>query len=175
MLDFLMVAERPTKRGVDIYPKFVMRKSTDLMIRGGDFYAIWVESQNRWSTDEQDAIQLIDQEINAYVKEHFNSIENVRVLYMWDSSSGMIDTWHKYCQKQCRDDFHMLDEELIFSNTEITKKDYASKRLNYPLEKGPTPSYEKLISTLYSPEERHKIEWAIGCIVTGDSKHVQKF
>lgn len=175
MLDFLMVAERPTKRGVDIYPKFVMRKSTDLMIRGGDFYAIWVESQNRWSTDEQDAIQLIDQEINAYVKEHFNSIENVRVLYMWDSSSGMIDTWHKYCQKQCRDDFHMLDEELIFSNTEITKKDYASKRLNYSLEKGPTPSYEKLISTLYSPEERHKIEWAIGCIVTGDSKHVQKF
>ena len=62
MLDFLMVAERPTKRGVDIYPKFVMRKSTDLMIRGGDFYAIWVESQNRWSTNEQDAIQLIDQE-----------------------------------------------------------------------------------------------------------------
>ena len=58
MLDFLMVAERPTKRGVDIYPKFVMKKSTDLMIRGGDFYAIWVESQNRWSTDEQDAIQL---------------------------------------------------------------------------------------------------------------------
>ena len=28
---------------------------------------------------------------------------------------------------------------------------------------------------LYSPEERHKIEWSIGAIVTGDSKHIQKF
>ena len=31
------------------------------------------------------------------------------------------------------------------------------------------------MSTLYSKEERHKIEWAIGSIVTGDSKKIQKF
>jgi energy-coupling factor transporter ATP-binding protein EcfA2 len=31
------------------------------------------------------------------------------------------------------------------------------------------------MSTLYSEEERHKIEWAIGSIVTGDSKKIQKF
>ena len=31
------------------------------------------------------------------------------------------------------------------------------------------------MSVLYSPEERHKIEWAIGAIVTGDSKTIQKF
>ena len=74
-----------------------------------------------------------------------------------------------------RDSFVMLDEHLIFSNTEVTKDDYASKRLNYPLEKGDMPAYEKLISTLYSEEERHKIEWAIGAIVTGDSKTLQKF
>lgn len=29
------------------------------------------------------------------------------------------------------------------------------------------------MSTLYSEEERHKIEWAIGSIVAGDSKHIQ--
>ena len=28
---------------------------------------------------------------------------------------------------------------------------------------------------MYDEEERHKIEWAIGAIVTGDSKHIQKF
>lgn len=37
------------------------------------------------------------------------------------------------------------------------------------------PGYEKLMSTLYSETERRKIEWAIGAIVTGDSKTLQKF
>ena len=32
-----------------------------------------------------------------------------------------------------------------------------------------------MISTLYDEDERHKIEWAIGSIVTGDSKKLQKF
>lgn len=82
MLDFLMIAERATKKGCDIYPKFVMRKSGDLMIRGGDFYAVWVEDQNRWSTDEQDVIQLVDREIDQYIREHYTNTENVRVLYM---------------------------------------------------------------------------------------------
>lgn len=31
------------------------------------------------------------------------------------------------------------------------------------------------MSVLYSDEERHKIEWSIGSIVTGDSKRIQKF
>ena len=61
MLDFLMITtRRPKKDGpVEVYPKFVIKKSSDLMIRGGDFYAIWVEDRNLWSTDEQDAIALI--------------------------------------------------------------------------------------------------------------------
>jgi hypothetical protein len=94
---------------------------------------------------------------------------------MWDAESGTIDAWHKYCQKQSRDNFNQLDEKLIFSNTETNKKDYASKRLNYPLEPGSIEAWDKLVSTLYSEEERHKIEWAIGSIVTGDSKKIQKF
>ena len=74
-----------------------------------------------------------------------------------------------------RDNYHMLDEKLIFSNHETNKNDYASKRLSYPLEAGDFSSYDKLISTLYSDSERHKIEWAIGSIVSGDSKKLQKF
>ena len=177
MLDFLKITTRSRKSGViEIYPNFIIKKSNDLMIRGGDFYAIWVEERGLWSTDEQDALQLIDIELDRYFKENIHKFEtNVKVLYMWDAESGMIDQWHKYCQKQMRDNFHMLDEKLIFSNAPTNKKDYASKRLNYPLEEGPTPAWDKLISTLYSKEERHKIEWAIGAIVTGDSKKIQKF
>jgi len=177
MLDFFTIATRTTKNGkTEVYPKFIMKRSEDLMIRGGDFYAIWIEERGLWSTDEQDVINLVDNEISKYINEHkgqFN--DGVRPLYMWDAESGMIDTWHKYCQRQCRDNYSALDEKLIFSNTETNKKDYASKRLNYPLESGSIDAWDTLISTLYDEEERHKIEWAIGAIVTGDSKKIQKF
>ena len=177
MVDFLVIATQATKRGVEIFPKFrLYPKSTDLMIRGGDFYAIWVEEKQTWSTDEQVALQIIDRELDNFAQEYRKKYDcDVRVLYMWDSKSGMIDSWHKYCQRQMRDSFHMLDETLIFSNTAVRKNDYASKRLNYPLEVGEIKAYDRLISTLYSPEERHKIEWAIGAIVSGESKTIQKF
>lgn len=178
MVDFLMIATRSSKKGtIEIYPKFIVKKSSDLMIRGGDFYAIWIEERGLWSTDEQDALQLIDNELDKYAKENSKHFDSglVKVLHMWDSESGMIDRWHKYCQKQMRDSFHMLDEKIIFSNMDVKKNDYASKKLDYPLEKGDISAYEKLVSTLYSEEERKKIEWAIGAIVTGDSKTIQKF
>lgn len=179
MIDFMTISTRTVRRDlVEIYPKFIIKKSSDLMIRGGDFYAIWVEERGLWSTDEQDAINMVDYELKKYADEYRQKRpeeKNVKVLYLWDAESGMIDAWHKYCQKQMRDNFHMLDEKLIFSNTETTKKDYASKKLNYPLESGETPAYDKLVSTLYSEEERHKIEWAIGSIVSGESKKLQKF
>ena len=176
MLDFLMISRRSTKKGVEIYPKFIIKNSTDLMIRGGDFYAIWIDEKGLWSTDEQDAIRLIDKELENYYNEHAQYLDGtVSVKYMWDAESGTIDSWHKYCQKQMRDSFHTLDDSLIFSNTKTTKEDYASKRLNYPLEPGDYSSWDKLISTLYVPEERHKIEWSIGAIVTGEAKYIQKF
>ena len=177
MLDFLKIVTRSTKKGyTEVCPKFVIKKSSDLMIRGGDFYAIWVEDRGLWSTDEQDVIDLVDRELDEYVKANQQKHEEtLHPLWMWDSDSGTIDAWHKYCQKQSRDSFHTLDEKLIFSNTETNKKDYATKRLSYPLEAGDIPGWEKLISTLYTEEERHKIEWAIGSIITGDSKSLQKF
>lgn len=177
MLDFLMISTRSGKRGViEIYPKFIIKKSNDLMIRGGDFYAIWIDERGLWSTDEQDAVDLIDRELDQYAEENRKRFDgNIRVLHMWDAETGMIDTWHRYCQKQMKDQFHMLDEKLIFSNTKAGKRDYASKSLPYPLEPGETPAWNKLVSTLYSPEERHKIEWSIGAIVSGESKRIQKF
>jgi DNA polymerase elongation subunit (family B)/energy-coupling factor transporter ATP-binding protein EcfA2 len=177
MIDFLVISTKSTKRGVvEIYPKFIIKKSNDLMIRGGDFYAIWVEDLGLWSTDEQDALQIIDRELDKYAEANKDNFDcAVKVLHMWDAESGMIDAWHKYCQKQMRDSFHMLDEKLIFSNTPTNKRDYASKKLQYPLEKGPTSAYDRLMDVLYSKEERHKIEWAIGSVVSGDSKKLQKF
>ena len=177
MIDFLMIATRTGKRGViEIYPKFIIKRSKDLMIRGSDFYAIWLEERGLWSTDEQDALQLIDRELDIYANEHKELFDGgSRVLHMWDAESGMIDNWHKYCQRQMRDNYHTLDETLIFANTPVKKESYASKRLPYPLEAGSISAYDELMGTLYSPGEREKIEWAIGAIVDGDSKKIQKF
>lgn len=176
MIDFLFIARRTGKHGViEIYPKLIIKHSKDLMIRGGDFYAIWLQERGLWSTDEQDALQLIDRELDNYTDAHKADFDNYRVLHMWDAESGMIDIWHRYCQRQMRDSFVMLDEKLIFSNTDVKKEDYASKRLPYPLEQGSIKAWNELMSVLYAPDERMKIEWAIGAIVNGDSKKIQKF
>ncbi len=178
MVDFLTIATTTTKNAVEIYPIFrLYPKSKDLMIRGGDFYAIWNENTGLWSTNEDDALALIDLELSKYAENYRSKHPDcmLKVKYTWDSTSGAIDSWHKYCQKQKRDSFVMLDETILFANSETNKTDYASKRLPYPLEKGDITAYDKIISTLYNEEERHKIEWAIGSIVTGDSKHIQKF
>lgn len=177
MLDFLTVATRTSKAGItEVFPNFMVKKSEDLMVRGGDFYAVWVEDRGLWSTDEYDVVQLVDRELTKYADENKDTLAgSVIVRYMRDSSSGAIDSWHKYCQKQLRDSSQNLDEKLLFANDGTNKKDYASKRLSYPLEAGDCPAYEKIISTLYDEEERHKLEWAIGAIVTGASKTLQKF
>lgn len=178
MFDFLVISSKPTRTGFDIFPKFkIYPKSKDLMIRGGDFYAVWLENKGVWSTVEGDALQEIDRELDRYVAENKEKMggAQIRVLHMWDSDSGMIDKWHKFCQKQSRDSYHPLDDTLVFANSPVQKENYSSKKLAYALEPCDIPCYEKLMSTLYSPEERHKIEWAIGSIITGDSRDIQKF
>lgn len=181
MLDFIMVSTRFPKKGVvEIYPKFIIptkKSSSDLMVRGGDFYAIWNEETKLWSTSEEVALYLIDRELSKYTEEHKHDFEDAKVktLYMWDSDSGMIDRWHRYVQKQMRDCYMPLDESVTFLNTELKKTTYASKTLDYPLEPGDHSAYDELMSVLYAKEERKKIEWAIGSIVAGESKYIQKF
>lgn len=183
MLDFLMINEEKkfdkkiNAFTVCIRPEFRVRASEDLMIRGRDFYAIWDDETKFWSKSEDSALNLIDKEIKRYSDEYKEKHpdENVIPLYTYKSSSGIIDLWHKYVQKQMRDNYHNLDETIIFSGEETKRTNYASKHLTYALEKGCCDAYNKLMGTLYSEEERHKIEWAIGAVITGDSKKIQKF
>lgn len=171
----------PVKEGVKkIEPSFLLadEDTAEVMIRGGDFYAAWIPDLGLWSIREIDLVRYIDSELYKYAEEYKQQAdpeETVIVNYMIYTKTKLINQWHSYCQSQSRDIFHQLDEKLVFSNDGVNIRDYASHRLDYPLEKGPCPSYEKLMSTLYSPEERHKLEWAIGSIVSGDSKWIQKF
>ncbi len=177
----MMVSTRSLKKDVvEIYPKFIVgRTSKDLLVLGGNFLAIWVEERKLWSTDENDAIQAIDRELDKYAETHKDRFEgqHVRILHLWDTDTGMINKWKTFCEKQYIEpkNFPGLDSTLVFANTEVTKEDYSSKRLPYALEESPIPAYEELITKLYAPDERRKLEWAIGAVVTGASKSIQKF
>ena len=151
MLDFYMISVKMVKKDVaEIGPKFIINnRSSDLMIKGGDFCAVWLEDKGLWSTNEQDVNDIVDHDTDSEVAKFRSEHPDIRVVakYMWDSDSGAVDKWHKYCKQQCRDSFHELDNNLTFANDITTKKDYVSKRLPYPLEECPTPGYDKLIGT----------------------------
>lgn len=177
MLDFVRIGTSSTKRGVtEVIPKFEMKSSKDLMIQGGRFLAVYNEETGLWSTDEEDVVKMIDRELNKYASEKLEgSSDKIIIKYMWDLDSGSITKWHKYTKQEMWDNYHPLDAKLTFSNMVTKREDYASKKLDYPLEEGSIKAYDELISVLYSEEERHKIEWAIGAIVSGDSTRLQKF
>ena len=178
-MDFCRIMRRVgRKKGeIELYPEFVVDRSTDLLIRGKSFRAVWDPDKGLWSTDEYDARRMIDNELFAKRKEIESSIsegESIRVLAMNQYSSGSWRQFQNY-MATLPDSKAQLDDKLTFANTDVKKSDYVTKRLPYALEPGDYSAWDELISTLYDPEERAKIEWAIGAIVAGDAKNIQKF
>lgn len=175
-MDFYYIKERSTKSGViEVYPDFKVGRSKDLMIRGNAFYAIWDEERHLWSTDEYDVQRLVDQDLHEYAEKLKQKTPgHISVMYMGSFSSRSWTTFQNFITN-LSDNSHQLDTKLTFSNTDVKRKDYASKRLSYPLEEGPIDSYDEIMSILYLPEERRKLEWATGAIIAGDAKNIQKF
>ena len=145
------------------------------MIKGRDFYAIYDETSGLWKRSQNDDVRLFDKETKKYDAEHKNEDTAHKAQLMKVASSGVVDRWNKYVQRQMRDTFHPLDRKIIFSNTTIKREDYATHVLSYPLEEGSYDAFDELMGTLYDPEERRKLEWALGSIVSGDSQWIQKF
>lgn len=174
-MDFFQIATKEARGGViEVFPDFTVGRSKDLMVRGRSFYAIWDEECGLWSTDEYDVQRLVDQELQIVADQRKADGHTCTVKYLrsFDSNS-----WNKFRSflNNISDNSHQLDQELTFSNTEVKKSDYVSRRLGYPLEPGSFAGWDELVGTLYSDEERAKIEWAIGAIISGDAKKIQKF
>lgn len=174
-MDFYQIKEREgSRKGIlEVYPDFKVMRSKDLMVKAKSFYAIWDEEKQLWSTDEFDVPRLVDKDILNYeVKTPGNFEVRRRVLGNFSSSSWL--QFRKYVG-HLTDNGKPLDDRITFANTEVKKEDYISKRLPYSLAPGDISAWDTLIGTLYAPEERAKIEWAIGAIISGDSKTIQKF
>lgn len=175
-MDFYRVKERSGKNGiVEVYPDFRVTRSKDLMVQGRAFYAIWDEVAGLWSTDEYDVQRLVDDDILKKAAELGETTQGVIVpKLLSDFSSNSWMQFRSYIN-HISDSAHPLDEKLTFSNTKVSKDDYVSKRLSYSLDRGDYSAWDQMLSTLYDPSERRKLEWAIGAVVAGDAKDIQKF
>lgn len=176
-MDFYTVRHKwvgPKSSGhYEIYPEFSVKPSRDLMVNGKNFYAVYNEETGLWSQNEYEVAEFIDRDMRAY-KEAHPDLADAWVNWASEFSSGSWVNFRKYVANMPTN-MRVLDNKLTFSNTKVKKTDYVSRRLPYPLEPGEYDSFDEIVGTLYSPEERQKIEWAIGSIVSGDARTIQKF
>ena len=179
-MDFYTIGTRTIEKGprkglLELYPDFKVGRSKDLMVRGRSFYAIWDEEAGLWSTDEYDIQRLMDAELELEA-DRIEARDGIRPSIKTLASFGT-NSWsqfRKYLQN-ISDNSHQLDEKLAFADTVVKKSDHVSKRLPYSLAEGDHLAWDELMGTLYSEEEKAKIEWAIGAVVSGDAKKIQKF
>lgn len=175
-MDFYQIIQKELKNGsLELSPDWTIGRSKDLMVRSRSFYAIWDEEKGLWSTDEYDVQRLVDADLRREAEKRKQ--ENGVNYVVKDLRSFNTNVWTQFRKfmQNISDNSHELDQNLTFSNTEVKKSDYVSKRLPYPLAPGDYSAWDELVGTLYSVDEREKIEWAIGAVVAGDSKSIQKF
>lgn len=181
-MDFIKVYTRESKNNsknrdagaTEVFIDFKVFNSKDLMTRGRSFYAIYNPNATLWSRNEMSVVELVDAEIRLVVAKVEAEGKPVTYGLMEDYQSG---NWQKYASyiKNMPDNWKPLDDNIHFLNDKLTRASRATRRLPYAKEKGSTEHYERLMSVLYAPGERDKLEWAVGAILSGDSKHIQKF
>lgn len=181
MLDFVQIrtstkvsSRKSESATITIYPEFIVKDSEDLMIRGGAFYAVWDSDIGMWSKDPQSVCRLVDAELRERALEYPEDT-NLDIRYLYTFSTKKWAEFLSYAAS-LPDNYVELDSSVTFADDVIQKQDYVSKRLPYGYSGSSScNAYEELISTLYDPIERQKLEWAIGSVFVGDSKRIEKF
>lgn len=174
-MDFYTIETSPIRGQMGMMeaaPWFRNTNSRDIMLRDGDFVAIWNPKTGLWSKNEFDVVDLVDDDVRKYVENA--QFQNVIPRLCESERDGV---WKRYRQwtKNMVDTVHPMDRSPVFKDTPIRQENYVSYRLPYSLEDGIPVYWAKLIDTLYDPSEREKIEWSIGAVLTGDSRNIDKF
>lgn len=168
-----------SNRKVRVEASYRMYGFKDIMIKGGSFYAVWDEEQGLWSKDRGDAIRLIDKELYSYAEKLKDNPMyagcEVNIKNLSSSLSKGIDEFIKWYKNNSNDYYKWLDGKIIFKNDVTKKEDYATFKLPYSMDKEEPVYWNRLLDRLYSPEERRKIEYAIGAVIAGESVNLQKF
>lgn len=165
--DFIDSYKLSVAKGItNVRPYFKSSKKVkDLVVRGGKFIALFNPKTNLYLKNYCEALSLIDESTD----ERYGKQQGVNIIHLSDPSTKMSDEFDKLCKMlyNCGPD---LDRKVIFANTEVTKEDGATFKLPYAIENKPTPNYDYAMSIWYDPTERQKLEWAIGAVISGDSR-----
>lgn len=175
-MDFYTIRVKEEKDGSHtIYADWIVKEVKDLLVNHNSFQAVWDEETGLWSTNEYDVVRMVDADLKAFAEANYSKsgvATNIQYLGSYSTKA-----WAGF-QRHLSDlpvNRHDLDTKLVFANSEVKKEDYATRRLPYALEAGSIHAWDEIVGTLYSEEERAKIEWAIGSVVAGDSVDIQKF
>ena len=181
MLDFLSITEEDIDRPrsgephISVSPGFIAAKTRDLMVRGGALYGVWDEDAGLWRTSIYDVIRLVDKELDRHIEAMPPDRKSIaRAKYMRNEGNLKISNFLRHV-RNLDDWYEQLDQRVIFSDTVSTREDYATQKLSYPSREGTINAYTEMMSVIFDPEELQKLEWAVGAVIAGDAKYIQKF
>lgn len=164
---------------VTIEPDFrVDTDVTDILIQGGKFKAVYIPETGYWSRNQGDAWKQIDQMLYKFANEEHPEWGNASrvVKYIRNASSGMYKRWNDYVNNAMLDSRGVkLDADVTYLNDIVTKDMYRSKNVGYSKQTGPHPCWDRFSNKFLNEPNKHKLEWSIGCMLSGDGKKVQKF
>jgi energy-coupling factor transporter ATP-binding protein EcfA2 len=173
-MDFIRVAHKENKDGTrEFYPSLQAIESSDLVIRGGQFVAIWDEDAGLYSRRQSHVPDIIDRWFLRQVSERLRPGDTVKKMRVFDNQ-----LYSRFLSliRSVGDMGPELDQRIVFADETPIKAHAASFKMPYSLSGAACPTWNEIVGTLYSAEERQKIEWAIGSIFTGASaESVQKF
>lgn len=173
-MDFIRVAYKENNDGTrEFYPSLQALESQDLVIRGGQFVALWDEDTNLYNRKLSHLPRIIDKSFQRMVGDTIRDGDVIKKVINFNNQ-----IYNKIMSliRQIGDMGPELDQHLVFADQEPTKEDAATFKMPYSLSDAAMPAWEEIVSTLYDEEERLKIEWAIGSILTGAAaENIQKF
>lgn len=173
-----------TRNVLTVYPDFIA-SAKDIMRKGGKFYAVLDQKTGMWSTNESDMYRIIDEDLYAYADKHFDKTDagfyhdkkdnEIYIKTIEEASTRVLIEFNKWFNNlPANHNYIQLDSELTFLSDEVTPDMYRSKRLKYDLADGSIDAYSQIMNTLYSKTDLQKLEWAVGSVLAGDAKTIEK-
>ena len=173
-MDFIRVAYKENNDGTrEFYPSLQAIESQDLVVRGGQFAAIWNEDTQLYSRNQSHMPIIIDRAFERMVAPTFREGDVIKRVVNFNNQ-----LFNKVLSliRAVGDMGPDLDQRIIFADQQPTKADAATFKMHYSPTNAPTPAWDEICEVLYDEDERLKFEWAMGSILTGASvNQVQKF
>jgi len=171
-MDFIRVAYKEDKDGTRTwYPALQAIESQDLVVRGGQFAAIWDESKGLYNRKTSHLAQIIDRDFLKMLEGKMRPGDKVSKVREIDS--GIFNKLTALI-RNIGDMGPELDMKIVFADQTPTREDAATFKMGYSLTDAPRPAWDELCTVLYGDQERIKFEYAIGSILAGASLYLQK-